>query len=878
MLETVKTKTMKTNYSNLGGYAKSADGVSASVLISKTIEIVDQTKSSSFKQKPYSFSQRAAKFVGFLAFCVLMLQNVAFGQVSVTATAGTVGPTAYTTVNAAFTAINAGTHKGVIAISITANTTEPATPVPLLLSGGTSLYTSISIKPVGNRVINSNAAPVTNRGIIELAGADNVTIDGDDPGTAGTQNLSIVSVASATAGIACIRLSSNSITGTDGASNNTIKNCIITGSRNSATSTVVNYGIQFSNGIAASAVGTGAYSSLNTIISDNTITRCYYGVHAIGTSATYPNTGTQILRNTIGNATSANNVGFRGILISYSATTGTGALIQGNDIRVGDYSTTGYLATVSGIEIGAANYNFIVNANHIHDVYNQTTSGYGAYGLTISSATNNTLGTITNNFIRDMVASKYLTTTTIYINHGIYISAAATGLKIDGNTIVLNTPNTTGATANEFSSCLTTATTCTFTSMRNNIFVNNLVSTNAYGVYFSATTVISGATVNNNNYYAPTGKIGFYTAAQATLASWKTATAKDANAINVNPPFVSATDLHINTAGTGVSSFFYTGASGTGNTVDYDNQTRATNPCIGADEFTLPVACTTPTAPTNNATGVSQAATLSWAAATNATSYDVYFGTDAAATNIVNGVNQAGTTYTPVSLSASTTYYWKIVPKNPGSTATGCTIWQFTTGAAVPTLATGSLTAFGNSCVNIASAANSFTVTGINLTGNLTVGALSGYSYSTTVGGTYTSTLTLTPTSGSVSTTVFVKFTPTSAIAFTGNIAVSGGGATTQNVAASGTGVDPMGGTYTVGATGNYATLTAAVAAYNSAICFNANVIFSLIDATYSASETFPISINVNPNIGAYTLTVKPAASNNATMTGSVASLSLIHI
>jgi len=48
-------------------------------------------------------------------------------QVTVTATAGTVGPTSYTTVNSAFTAINAGTHQGNITVTITGNTTEPAT-------------------------------------------------------------------------------------------------------------------------------------------------------------------------------------------------------------------------------------------------------------------------------------------------------------------------------------------------------------------------------------------------------------------------------------------------------------------------------------------------------------------------------------------------------------------------------------------------------------------------------------------------------------------------------------------------------------------------------------------------------------------------------
>ncbi|RAR69275.1 beta strand repeat-containing protein, partial [Flavobacterium aciduliphilum] len=79
-----------------------------------------------------------------------------------------------------------------------------------------------------------------------------------------------------------------------------------------------------------------------------------------------------------------------------------------------------------------------------------------------------------------------------------------------------------------------------------------------------------------------------------------------------------------------------------------------------------------------------------------------------------------------------------------------------------------------------------------------------------------------------------------------------------------------FGGTYTVGTGGNYATLTAAVAAYNAATCFTGNVVFNLTDANYSTSETFPIVINANANAGTNTLTIKP--NTTATITGSSAS------
>jgi len=105
-----------------------------------------------------------------------------------------------------------------------------------------------------------------------------------------------------------------------------------------------------------------------------------------------------------------------------------------------------------------------------------------------------------------------------------------------------------------------------------------------------------------------------------------------------------------------------------------------------------------------------------------------------------------------------------------------------------PTISCSALTAFGNVCTN-ATATNSFSISGVNLTNDVTVSTLTGYTYSTTVNGTYTSTLTLTPSGGSLNQTVFVKLTPTAATSYSGTIVVSSTGATSQNVSASGTGI-----------------------------------------------------------------------------------------
>lgn len=77
-----------------------------------------------------------------------------------------------------------------------------------------------------------------------------------------------------------------------------------------------------------------------------------------------------------------------------------------------------------------------------------------------------------------------------------------------------------------------------------------------------------------------------------------------------------------------------------------------------------------------------------------------------------------------------------------------------------------------------------------------------------------------------------------------------------------------LGGTYTVGAGGNFTTLTAAVSAYNNACALTSAVVFELIDNAYG-SETFPITINNHPDASATkTLTIRPSATATPTISG----------
>ena len=68
------------------------------------------------------------------------------------------------------------------------------------------------------------------------------------------------------------------------------------------------------------------------------------------------------------------------------------------------------------------------------------------------------------------------------------------------------------------------------------------------------------------------------------------------------------------------------------------------------------------------------------------------------------------------------------------------------------------------------------------------MGPLAGYTFSTTVTGTYTASLSLTHPAGPYTQTIFVMFSPTAVQSYNGSIPVSGGGAAAINVAASGSG------------------------------------------------------------------------------------------
>lgn len=117
-----------------------------------------------------------------LTFCMLI--NVNFAQSVVGVGAGQT----YVTLADAFAAVNSGTLTGSIRFEIRDNVTQNTTALLNASGTGSANYSTISIYPTGNYSITANIdGPV-----LELAGADRVTIDGRINGTTGGSPYNLV--------------------------------------------------------------------------------------------------------------------------------------------------------------------------------------------------------------------------------------------------------------------------------------------------------------------------------------------------------------------------------------------------------------------------------------------------------------------------------------------------------------------------------------------------------------------------------------------------------------------------------------------------------------------------------------------------------------
>jgi hypothetical protein len=201
------------------------------------------------------------------------------------------------------------------------------------------------------------------------------------------------------------------------------------------------------------------------------------------------------------------------------------------------------------------------NLNEI--AYNKIQSPLGQYGFVVDNCDNTALnpGKIYNNFISVGGTG---------IARGIYLNGSAYQDIIHNSILVYSTNATLANTAP------------LYINSSPNVRIKNNATRNAgpgYAIYANGNTTF---VANRNSYYTSGATFGYWNggAVETTFANWQAASTQDTNSINVDPVFMSNTDLH-----TFLVLLNEVGDQATGIPDDIDGQTRDTLPDIGADEF-----------------------------------------------------------------------------------------------------------------------------------------------------------------------------------------------------------------------------------------------------------------------------------------------------
>jgi hypothetical protein len=188
-------------------------------------------------------------------------------------------------------------------------------------------------------------------------------------------------------------------------------------------------------------------------------------------------------------------------------------------------------------------------------------------------------------------------------------------------------------------------------------------------------------------------------------------------------------------------------------------------------------------------------------------------------------------------------------------------------GGPTPTITGAATTTAFTTTYGTASANQSFAVSGANLTGNLVATAGTGFEVATSSGGTYGSSVSFTPSSGSASGTVYVRLAATAVVSGTYNsvnaVVLSSTGATSQNITTPSSGNSVAVATPTVTVNVGSYTYTGSAQGPNTVTTSTTDtgtVTWSYVGTgatSYGPSSTLPTIV------GTYTATAAVAADSN---------------
>ena len=331
----------------------------------------------------------------------------------------------YSSLKGAFDKINDGTHRGEIDIKINDNTTESSSAILNASGNGNANYNTVIIYPTktGLSISGNLAEP-----LIDLNGADNVTINGRVNGIGSTIDLNIINNStSASNGTSTIRFINE-------AQNNTLEYCEIKGSELNTASGIIFFSTtNFANG-----------NNSNTIRNNN-ITTAFANNRPINSIYSFGTAGRENRENTIENNNIYNffnsNIDSNGVLLANNTNAWT---ISGNSF----YETLPFTAT------GFSNYSVIKVLNNTGEdfkILNNYIGGSDKQGTgsawTKTNATNNVFNAISLN-VGSSINSSIQNNTIKNFNWNNSGNANWTGIQILGGNVNVGTltGNTIGST------------------------------------------------------------------------------------------------------------------------------------------------------------------------------------------------------------------------------------------------------------------------------------------------------------------------------------------------------------------------------------------------------------------------------------------------
>jgi Divergent InlB B-repeat domain len=478
-----------------------------------------------------STNPRSARIILSLILSLAVVPSLANAQVDVTATGG-VTNASYTTLKSAFDAINAGTHSADITIDLSGNTSEAASAILNGSGSGSASYSSILIRPTGgaSRSVSGNlTAP-----LVDLNGADNVTIDGLNTGG----NALALSNSNTGAAAQTIRFIND-------ATQNVIQNCTINGSSAATTSGTILFGTT-----------TGSTGNDNNLVTGCNIGPVgaalpYNAVYAAGTTTTTAlnNSGVVISNNSIHDFFGA-GASSNGILVAAGNTDWT---ISGNSLYQSAARTATVGNTHAGISIASGN-NHVVTGNFIGG----STANAGGTAWSVSGAFANrfigislAVGTVTptsvqNNTIRNFVWSS---TSGATILPGVWIGIYASAGAVNVGTVTGNMIGDATGTGS----------------------ISATISTTG-GISFGIGSTSTGAVAIANNTIGSMTLLGSTTAVSHSFAGIQTTAGNNTVSGNVVGSTATANSINASTASTNATGQAVTGISAstatiTGNTI-----------------------------------------------------------------------------------------------------------------------------------------------------------------------------------------------------------------------------------------------------------------------------------------------------------------------